>query len=464
MINAIFAILFTILNYANIATAQSAILDQPQYQLNNKQVPLGTVLVELEASGQLNAFIDKSYALLSEVPEFRFNKDVFKEQLRQLTEKAKTNPYLQWPVTNTERIQRAFAFIAQQKYEPAAPKALTPLQKLADIVTKQTVCKYKSEPLKEIMPGLTTGHITNDKVSDCYLVKSEALAELMTRLSEGEAAQSPILVYKKPIHSASTLLIAMLQENIRIQLNLDKTTADFAALNFNGYSVILPFWLNVGFLPTRSTSPQDRLPLVIPMSHSQFTFVFSGAKLNTSIRFFMGVDGMKFYSNTTQRPQWSGWSVTNMADSTQGINENSKIIIASSLAEGLIARNRLEARNMRNNGYGYSGVCNDSTALIEIALRQKMPEESHGLLWTVYPTLRSPELTSKPMPYIADLNEENLSDVYNLLYLTPSEQSDRNRLKRISLMTTDTSESVYELIPDLRDTMRKVNEAIRTGL
>jgi hypothetical protein len=114
--------------------------------------------------------------------------------------------------------------------------------------------------------------------------------------------------------------------------------------------------------------------IIIPAVHSHLIFRFTGPDVTTAVEFYQGTHGTHFYPSLVVKGEsWVG--IRNSA--TYGGDEAVKALRAAGLyldvLQGITREDALFA-----GGYGQSGVCNDSVAVIEMLL---------GGRATVYPLL-----------------------------------------------------------------------------
>jgi hypothetical protein len=162
--------------------------------------------------------------------------------------------------------------------------------------------------------------------------------------------------------------------------------ANFLSMIVGDKDLIWPVWLDTGIALSTGDS------LTIPIGHSQHAWWISGPVVNTRVTFFLGISGSGFFGQTDQRPAWSGTITSSDVTVTSAQSADYAYLLATAdAASEYLRRNHLEATTvaagMPADGYGYVGVCNDSTATLEYAARGTISE---------FPLMRAKELDDQP--------------------------------------------------------------------
>jgi hypothetical protein len=118
--------------------------------------------------------------------------------------------------------------------------------------------------------------------------------------------------------------------------------------------------------------------------------VISGPLVNAQVTYFLGIDGTGFFGQNSIRASWTGLR-TLYQYSSDNAADVPKILKALDVASLYFKRNAIEtatvAKGFPADGYGYLGVCNDSTVLLEKLYRGTD---------TSYPLVRSKSLSTNP--------------------------------------------------------------------
>ncbi len=124
---------------------------------------------------------------------------------------------------------------------------------------------------------------------------------------------------------------------------------------------------------------EDQREIIVPAVHSHLLFRISGPDVNTAVEFYQGVSGTHFYpSFLIQGESWVGIRTS----ATYGHERAVPAFKAAGLYLDLL-RNIARRDALFAGGYGQSGICSDSVAVIEVLL---------GVEPTVYPLLINKQL------------------------------------------------------------------------
>jgi hypothetical protein len=315
---------------------------------------------------------------------------------------------------------------------PSAPQAPKPdvseeIQKLL------TACPAADKPNILVQPPEAAGvhpvDWENFSLTDCDRQKSQMLADVLNRTS-----------------NTDEFLQQLLKSGHTVTLTLERTVADFLGLGYKNKSVILPFWVNTGY------KLADGSDLVVPSGHTQWTWHITGPALNANARFFLGIDGIGFWADDHARPRWTGFNRTNVTNTREA---GGRDLIAKSwrFAQGYVKRGHLEGQGLFKDGYGYTGVCNDSVAEMEKALFGGV---------SVYPVIRNLELRQKGFPSV----EDGLDQIFNEAARTMPvdyQVSDANRrdvFSRILQMRGKTAGNLFQIDSKLKADVEAVETEV----
>lgn len=243
------------------------------------------------------------------------------------------------------------------------------------------------------VPGLKYGHYLDQRLTDCMIAQSQKLAALMTALAPEKDSMVAWHTLKK-IHligSVMELAEALIAEGHTIEVRNERTFANFIALAFDGKDTHWPLWIDSG-LKLKSGKTFN-----LPLGHGQHTWYIEGPTVNARVSFFLGMYGAGFFPAIDRRPGWTGMRSYYRVPSRGKAN---KEFVLSTLFEAakFFRDNREESTRLKLplDGYGYTGVCMNSTAKIEYATRGSV---------TLYPLVRARELDkiASPIPYDADM-------------------------------------------------------------
>jgi len=233
---------------------------------------------------------------------------------------------------------------------------------VAQILTEGcTARRAELEQVHPAVPGLMTGSIADYSLDDCSLQRAQAFADVLNNLALENG--SSVTHEGKTYSTIDEVIRALIAAGHKIVVSNDRFFADFMGLSYKGKAVIASAWLDTGIpLPGGGT-------LALPSPHTHHTFVVSGPLVNAKIMYYMGVSGgVSFRAVANVRSPFTGLRSSYTIDSDKQAEE---VVRLFTLAGKLRRRWADEARNRQlpAEGYGILGVCNDSTALLEYALK-----------------------------------------------------------------------------------------------
>lgn len=226
--------------------------------------------------------------------------------------------------------------------------------------------------LKEIGPGLLRGDKPSD-MSDTQAKTNIAMAGIFDRLAAnptaGDGDKFSVDYNGQSFDSIDTFLQALKDDGHEVEVTVKQRIANFAGLHTqtpdgNIVDVPAPLFVKTGI------KDENGEEAVVPATHSELVLSVrsgdntEGPGVNTDIRFFQGISGTGFFPDGLfQEPSWSGGT-------ERTIGTGDKAIEAMQLA-GLMTdtiNDSSEDQDLWLGGYGVTGVCNDSVAVIEHAM------------------------------------------------------------------------------------------------
>ena len=257
---------------------------------------------------------------------------------------------------------------------------------VAEILTEG--CSARRAELKQVhpsVPGLMTGSVADYSLDDCGLQRAQAFADVLNNLALENG--SSVTHMGKSYSTIEEVIRALIAAGHKIVVSNDRFFADFMGLSYKGKAVIASAWLDTGIpLPAGGT-------LALPSPHTHHTFVVSGPLVNAKIMYYMGVSGgVSFRAVANVRSPFTGLRTSYTVSSDKQAED---VVRVFTLAGKLRRRWADEARSRQlpAEGYGILGVCNDSTALLEYALKGTV---------TIFP-LAHPPLDGDPADEIDQL-------------------------------------------------------------
>ncbi len=226
--------------------------------------------------------------------------------------------------------------------------------------------------VKELAPGLLRGDVKNDALSDDQAKMNVALAEVFDRLSANATAEDGdkfTIQYGGGNYTrVDTFLGALAKDGYEIEAKVDHRVANFAGLFTKAptgqlLDVPAPLMVRTG---VKDAAGQEA---VVPAVHSELVISIksgpeSKQKLDGDIKFYQGVSATGFFPCDINRtPTWAGATT---ADVLTGQDALKAVELAGLLTD--IINDASASLDLVAAGYGVTGVCNDSVAVIQQAL------------------------------------------------------------------------------------------------
>ena len=229
--------------------------------------------------------------------------------------------------------------------------------------------------LKEIAPGLYQGGVKNLALSDTDAKANIVVAEIFDRLASN-AELPPEKRFSIKFNGGSftrleTFMDALHRDGYQIEASFEHRVANFTDLKTKGANgeildVPAALLINTGFSKDGKEAllPAVHSELVIHLRHSSNS---QGPALNAKIKWYQGISGTGFFPADLDRtPSWCGGSVS---DRLTGEDARRAIHIAGLSSDVINAS--AAAQDLAVGGYGATGVCNDSVALVQHVMTGK---------------------------------------------------------------------------------------------
>jgi hypothetical protein len=227
--------------------------------------------------------------------------------------------------------------------------------------------------LKQLTPQLMRGDVPNTNLSDAAAKKNIVLAEIIDRLASnpGKAKNEQFVVEHAGSRFTSLpgFLKALAADGYTIETKITHRVADFVGLKTkapDGTIIDVPVaaMIKTGF---KDAAGKEAF---VPTVHSEFVFsIRAGAAskqphLDGDIKWYQGISGTGFFPCDLMRSStWTGGTVAaefNNADSYKAIG------LCGVFAD--VVQDVSAQANLAMAGYGITGVCNDSVAVIQQAM------------------------------------------------------------------------------------------------
>ncbi|MCB9524446.1 MAG: hypothetical protein H6702_13895 [Myxococcales bacterium] len=262
-----------------------------------------------------------------------------------------------FPVVTLAHLGAAQPLLELAAQAPAPPPEPVTFD-LGELLTKRcTVERTTRSPLHPDLPAeLTRGGWPDYALDDCTVQRQRDFAEVLNNLAldNGSAVVSGPTRYE----SVEDVFVALIDAGHHVRVENNRYFANFLSLNLGPASVIAPVWLDTG-LPLA-----DGGTLPIPAPHSHHDVFVTGPLVNARLMYYMGTDnGVSFRSVETLRPDWVGERTLYTYDSA---DDADRVVRLMTLAGRLRKVWTERGQGLPALGYGQLGVCNDSTAVLEL--------------------------------------------------------------------------------------------------
>lgn len=264
------------------------------------------------------------------------------------------------------------------------------------------------------LPNVGYGHFISRTVPLSMMAQNTALGLVMTALAEKDGYELSFPGESGERHRVTDLesfITVLWKTGHHIELRDERSFANFLSFSRGEKYIRWPVWFKTG------VRDRNNYDISLPAPHSQFVWQITGPTVNGRVNFFLGINGVGFFPKfDEERPQWAGFA--NRMQIFDGSEESKNLIKkATKTAELYLHRVRWEAKKYAKNyptdGYGFVGICNDSSAVIESSISRET---------TFFPLFRSPELLK--LPQVNDGLDEVLK---SLPFDTVSENGYLNR-------------------------------------
>lgn len=232
----------------------------------------------------------------------------------------------------------------------------------------------KSE-IKELAPGLYQGDLPST-TSDAQVTRNRVLAECFDRLANNaslpDGEKFSVTHHGKQYTRLDDFARALQADGYEVSVRFAQRIANFTNLKtaVPGHNppkfvdVPAPLMIKTGLKDARGNEA------VVPAVHSEMVVSIKagpnakGPKFDADLKFYQGVSGTGFFPcNVHAEPAWCGGS-------TQAELSGAKALEAISVAGAFTdaVNTTAQAKDLYAGGYGITGVCNDSVALVQQAV------------------------------------------------------------------------------------------------
>lgn len=232
----------------------------------------------------------------------------------------------------------------------------------------------KSE-MKELAPGLFQGDLPS-ALSDQQIKRNRVLAEVFGRLSNNtalpEGEKFSVTHNGRQFTKLDDFAKALQADGYEVNVSFEQRIANFSNLKTTVPGSNPPKYLDVPAPLMIKTGLKDALgkEAVVPAVHSEMIISIKGGpnargpKFDADLKFYQGVSGTGFFPcHLNADPAWCG-------KSKQGEVTGAKALEAISVAGAFtdLVNTTAKEKNLYADGYGITGVCNDSVAVVQQAV------------------------------------------------------------------------------------------------
>jgi hypothetical protein len=266
------------------------------------------------------------------------------------------------------------AYKAGKVKNPAPRENLLPAKFDLAKMGELDVPRPKSE-LKEIAPGLFTGDVAST-ASDAQVKQNQVMSEVFQRLSRNPTAaageQFEVTLNGKAYTSMEGFLGGLKDAGYDVSVRFDSRIANFAALKAAVPGTQPPQLVDVPAPLMVKTGITDALgkEAVVPAAHSEMMVFIKGGPdargpaLDATTRYYQGTSGTGFFpADVHAEPEWVGRVSSPVL---KGAEAMKAVGLAGAFTD--VVEDTAKRLNLYADGYGITGVCNDSVAVVQQAV------------------------------------------------------------------------------------------------
>ena len=274
---------------------------------------------------------------------------------------------------------------------PAIPPRAELLPRSFDLGNLDALALPRPEShLKELAPGLYQGDLPS-AASDAQVKTNRVVAEVLHRLSRNaSAASGEKFEVKYAGHTFTRLdnfLEALQRDGYQVDVTFQQRIANFANLKTAVPGTTPPKFVDVPATLMVKTGFVDSTgkEAIVPSAHSEMIVAIrsgpgtKGPKLDADVKFYQGVESTGFFAcNVHAEPKWCGRVNHTSLDGARAL----EAVKLAGLFTDVVGRTAKDL-GLYAEGYGLTGVCNDSVAVVHQAMTGTAKE---------YPLLMKDEL------------------------------------------------------------------------
>jgi hypothetical protein len=232
--------------------------------------------------------------------------------------------------------------------------------------------------MKELIPGLFQGDLPS-ATSDAKVKQNCVLAEIFQRLASNVSAADgqkfEVTYGGTSFTNFSDFTAALRKDGYEVNVRFDSRVANFSNLKTVVPNTNPPKFVDVPAPLMIKTGVKDASgkEALVPAVHSEMVIhlkagpTTKGPKFEADVKFYQGVSATGFFpANVHAEPSWCGRVTTAQVSDDQALKA---IELAGAFTE--LVNTVAKEKNLYAAGYGITGVCNDSVAVVQQALTGK---------------------------------------------------------------------------------------------
>ncbi len=213
--------------------------------------------------------------------------------------------------------------------------------------------------VSELGDGITRGDGPNQFAPGH--AESQRFADALNRLAANALDGAELFTVTFSDSTATTpqqLIAALVANDQQITVTDTRYFANFGHLHYQGQDVMMPFWINTGYVVPHSGGR----PLLVPVAHAEYEWHIRGPKINADISYYFGIDGKSEFRtmDTLDQP----WVLKRDAHTyTEG--EAVEVARLAGLLTVAYMHQHIARPELPFGGYYMLGVCQDGISAIE---------------------------------------------------------------------------------------------------
>ncbi len=218
--------------------------------------------------------------------------------------------------------------------------------------------------LKPVVGEVYYGDIPNASLSEEQAAHNIALAEVLNRLGAQSVEPIMIAAEDRNLSTVQEFLDVLIAQGHTITAEVALRITNFADLKVrvaDGKYLDIPAAIMIG-TGIYDTAGKEA---VVPVVHSELVISVTGPTFNARIKWFQGMDETGFFPcDLYEAPPWLGHKIAAQFAGSDAVKATQ-----SAQHLGDVIRTVAKQKNLSLQGYGQTGVCNDSVAVVQHVLQ-----------------------------------------------------------------------------------------------